>query len=182
MSLTTITAVISGFLGRLRRRPRNAANPVPPAAIGLLLAGLVHLGVSHAAEFKQGEDPFQPAAKTGLDDLLKLEVPTIYGASKQTQRASEAPSAVTVISAEEVKKHGHRTLADVLASVPGFYITSDRNNAFVGVRGFNRGLYPNSRLLLLVDGHRVNNNLYDGGLVGTDFILDLDLIDRVEII
>jgi outer membrane receptor for ferrienterochelin and colicins len=35
---------------------------------------------------------------------------------------------------------------------------------------------------LLVNGHRVNNNLFDGGFIGTEFILDVDLIDKVEII
>jgi iron complex outermembrane receptor protein len=40
----------------------------------------------------------------------------------------------------------------------------------------------NSRILLLVDGHRVNNNLTDGAPIGTDFLLDIDLVDRVEII
>jgi iron complex outermembrane receptor protein len=40
----------------------------------------------------------------------------------------------------------------------------------------------NSRVLLLVDGHRVNNNLTDGALIGNDFILDLDLAERVEIV
>src|SRR5205807_2029835 len=40
----------------------------------------------------------------------------------------------------------------------------------------------NSRILLLVDGHRLNNNLTDGALIGTEFVLDIDLVDRVEII
>src|SRR5947208_11072250 len=39
-----------------------------------------------------------------------------------------------------------------------------------------------SRMLLLVNGHRVNDNLTDGAFIETAFILDIDLIDRVEII
>jgi iron complex outermembrane receptor protein len=40
----------------------------------------------------------------------------------------------------------------------------------------------NSRVLLLIDGHRMNNNLTDSAYIGTDFLLDVDLIDRVEVI
>src|SRR5262249_48210711 len=32
------------------------------------------------------------------------------------------------------------------------------------------------------DGHRMNNNLTDGAAIGTDFLLDVDLIERVEVI
>ena len=52
---------------------------------------------------------------------------------------------------------------------------------FVGVRGVSLGDF-NSRILLLVDGHRVNNNLTDGAFVDTAFLLDMDLVDQVEVI
>lgn len=135
-----------------------------------------------AAEPSSPTNQAVPRAQASLADLSELEVPTVYGASRQTQKITEAPSSVNVVSADEIKKYGYRTLGDLLASLQGFHVTYDRNNAFLGVRGFNRGLYPNSRVLVLVDGHRLNNNLYDGGPVGTEFILDLDLIDRVEVI
>ncbi|HKX29447.1 MAG TPA: TonB-dependent receptor, partial [Blastocatellia bacterium] len=34
----------------------------------------------------------------------------------------------------------------------------------------------------LVDGHRINDNVYDQGLLGTEFPIDVDLIERVEIV
>jgi iron complex outermembrane receptor protein len=86
-----------------------------------------------------------------------------------------------VVTSEEIKRYGYRTLADVLRSVPGFYTSYDRNNEFLGTRGLSLGDF-NSRILLLVDGHRINNNLTDGAYIGTEFILDIDLIERVEII
>lgn len=114
-------------------------------------------------------------------ELLKIPIPKVYGASKMEQDITQAPAAVTVIKADEIKKYGYRTLADLLQSVRGLYVTYDRNYAFLGTRGFNSGL-DNSRVLLLVNGHRLNNNLTDGAAIGTDFILDVDLIDQVEII
>jgi outer membrane receptor for ferrienterochelin and colicins len=116
-----------------------------------------------------------------LEALMNIEIPTVYGASKFEQKTTEAPSSITVISSEEIKRYGYRTLADVLQSVQGFNVSYDRNYAFLGARGVSLGDF-NSRILLLVNGHRVNNNLTDGAYIDTAFILDIDLIDRVEII
>jgi outer membrane receptor for ferrienterochelin and colicins len=116
-----------------------------------------------------------------LEALMEMEVPKVYGASKFEQKPTEAPASITVVSSEEVKRYGHRTLADVLQSVQGFHVSYDRNYSFLGARGVSLGDF-NSRILLLVDGHRVNNNLTDGAYLGTEFLLDVDLIDRVEII
>ena len=112
-----------------------------------------------------------------LEELMQMEV---YSASKFGQKASEAPSAVTVVTAEEIKTQGYRTLADILRSLPGVYVSYDRNYSSVGVRGFGRPGDYNDHLLFLVDGQRINDNIYDTALVGTDFILDVDLIERVE--
>jgi outer membrane receptor for ferrienterochelin and colicins len=116
-----------------------------------------------------------------LEALMNIEIPTVIGASKFEQKATEAPASVTVITSDEIKRYGYRTLADVLQSVQGFYVSYDRNYSFLGSRGMNLGDF-NSRILLLVNGHRLNNNLTDGAAIGTDFILDVDLIDHVEII
>src|SRR5207248_3129476 len=116
-----------------------------------------------------------------LEDLMKLDVPKVYAASKVEQKTTEAPSSITIVTADEVKKYGYRTLADLLQSAQGFNVSYDRNYAFLGARGVSLGDF-NSRVLLLVDGHRVNNNLSDGAAIGTDFILDIDVVDRVEII
>lgn len=114
-----------------------------------------------------------------IEELMEL---TVYAASKFEQRISEAPASVTIVTAEEIAKHGYRTLADILRSVRGLYVTYDRNYWYIGVRGFNRPGDSNSRILVMVDSHRITENLYDGSNPGTDFILDVDLIDRVEVI
>jgi iron complex outermembrane receptor protein len=116
-----------------------------------------------------------------LEALMDIEVPNVYGASKLEQKETEAPASVTIVTADEIKKYGDRTLADVLRSVPGFNVAYDRDYAFLGTRGLSLGDF-NDRVLLLVDGHRVNNNYNDGAAIGTDFILDVDLIDHVEVI
>jgi outer membrane receptor for ferrienterochelin and colicins len=117
--------------------------------------------------------------QASLEELGNIQV---YSASKHLQNASAAPASVTVITADEIQKYGYRTLADILESVRSFYITSDRLYSYVGVRGFGRLGDWNSRILVLIDGHRVNNNVDGNGMLGTEFPVDVDLIERVEII
>jgi outer membrane receptor for ferrienterochelin and colicins len=133
-----------------------------------------------AAELEAGA-PVVDLTDLPLEALMEIEVPTVYGASKFEQKTTAAPSSVTVINSEEIKRYGYRTLADVLQSVQGFHVSYDRSYHFLGTRGINLGDF-NSRILLLVNGHRVNNNLTDGAYIGTEFILDVDLIDHIEII
>jgi outer membrane receptor protein involved in Fe transport len=118
-------------------------------------------------------------AGIGLDTLLDLEV---TGASKLALRASESPSAVTVITADEIRALGHRTLADVLRSVAGVVVSSDRTYSYLGVRGFAMPGDYNTRILVLIDGNRVNDSIYGQGFLGSEFPLDLDLVERVEFI
>jgi outer membrane receptor for ferrienterochelin and colicins len=117
-----------------------------------------------------------------IEELMEIEVATVYGASKYEQKVTEAPSSVTIITSDDIKKYGYRTLADILQSVRGFYTTYDRNYHYIGVRGFSRPGDYNTRVLLLVNGVRINDNIYDQASIGTDFPIDVDLIDHVEII
>ncbi|MHC4150527.1 MAG: TonB-dependent receptor plug domain-containing protein [Planctomycetota bacterium] len=117
-----------------------------------------------------------------LEELMEIEVGTVTTASKYEQKTTEAPSSVTVITAEEVRMHNYKTLADVLRSVKGFYTSYDRSYERVGVRGFNLPGDVSSRTLILVDGVRMNENVQNFGAIGEGFILDVDLIKRIEII
>lgn len=114
-----------------------------------------------------------------IEDLLSVEV---YSASKFTQKTTEAPAAVSIVTAADIKTYGYRSLADILGSVRGLFITGDRNYQYVGVRGFNRPGEYNSRILLLVDGIRVNDANYDTASIGPEFFLDVNLIERVEVV
>jgi iron complex outermembrane receptor protein len=118
--------------------------------------------------------------KMTIEQLLEVEVTST--ASKFEQEVTRAPASVTVVTHEEILLHGYRTLAEILGSVRGLYTTYDRNYTYVGVRGFARPGDYNTRVLLLIDGHRLNEPTYDMAPIGTDFPLDVSLIDRVEII
>ncbi len=162
---------------------RNSLSPILMVRFFLWWLPFFLLFLSPVVASKADDGTNQPKDLTELplEDLMNLEVPKVVTASKFEQKETEAPSSSTVITSEDIKRYGYRTLADILASVQGFYVTYDRNYAFLGTRGVNLGDF-NSRFLLLVNGHRINNDLNDGAYIDTAFILDVDLIDRVEII
>jgi outer membrane receptor protein involved in Fe transport len=112
-----------------------------------------------------------------LEQLLDV---TITGASKYAQKQSEVPAAVSVITRQEIKAFGWRTLDDALGSLPGVHTTYDRQYSYVGMRGFGLPGDYNTRLLVTVNGNRLNDVVYDQAYVGRDFPIDLDLIERIE--
>ena len=126
-----------------------------------------------------GQQPPPDLSEASLEQLGNIQV---YSASKHLQQAGDAPSSVTVITSDEIQQQGYRTLADILRTVRSFYVTYDRNYSSLGVRGFARPGDFNTRVLLLVDGHRLNDNIYDEAMIGTEFPIDIDLIRRIEIL
>ena len=117
-----------------------------------------------------------------LESLLNTEVTTVTGASKYQQELTDSPASISIITADDIRKNGYRTLAEALNSVRGFYSTYHRSYHYIGVRGFSPLGDYNSRILMLVDGHRLNDAVYETAPLGSDFPVDLDLIDRIEVI
>ena len=106
----------------------------------------------------------------------------MFGASERLQPVTEAPASVSFITAEEIARYGYRTLADILRGVRGMYVTNDRNFSLIGTRGFAKPGDYNSRILLLVNGHRVNDNIFGQAEIGAEFGIDPAMFERVEII
>ena len=132
-----------------------------------------------------GETPVPDAAvdlsELSMEQLMQIEVEKVVTASRFSQQVTEAPASMSVITSDDIRKYGYRTLADVLRSVPGLYVSYDRNYSYLGVRGFSRPGDYNSRFLLMIDGHRLNDGIYDTAAIGTEFPLDIDLIDHIEV-
>lgn len=117
-----------------------------------------------------------------IEQLMNTEVTTVTGASKYQQELTDAPASVSIVTSDDIRKGGFRNLAEILNSIRGFYITYIRSFHNIGVRGFSPLGDFNTRVLLLVDGHRLNDGLYEAAPMGSDFPIDIDLIDRIEVI
>jgi outer membrane receptor for ferrienterochelin and colicins len=145
------------------------------ALLALLYAGL-------AAADETASAAFPDLDALSMEELMDLRVDRVYSASRFEQKVTRAPASVTILTAADIRTYGYRTLADILRSVRGVYVTYDRNYSYVGVRGFARPGDYNTRVLLLVDGQRMNDSIYSQAMVGSEETLDVDLIERVEVI
>ncbi len=162
-------------------RHRRARVHLPAAFAIVLLSGLSAPRLTEAQTTSGSDVAAGALKKLSLEELGQVEV-VVFGASQHEQRVSEAPSSVTVITADEIREYGFRTLAEVLNSVSGFDLRNDRNFSTIGIRGFGLPGDFNTRFLVLIDSHRTNDAVGDRALSGLQFLLDVDLIERVEIV
>ncbi len=153
----------------------------------MLLCGLLTL-LNGAGPARAGETGRTAATapvdlgELSLAELLDVRIAKVYSASKHEQRVTQAPASVTIITADEIRKFGYRTLAGVMQGIRGVYVTDDRGYSYLGMRGFSPPGDYNSRTLLLVDGHKLNDDVYNSALIGTEGVIDIDLVERVEVI
>ncbi len=124
-------------------------------------------------------DREQDLTNLSLEELGQVEV---YSASKFNQKATEAPASISIVTASDIQRYGYRTFDEILRNITGFYVTYDRNYAYLGIRGFGPTGDYNSRILLLLNGHRLNENIFSAAGVGTEFPIDLSLIERIEVV
>jgi iron complex outermembrane receptor protein len=147
----------------------------------LLLAAMLALACSAGAQGPPASDP----ASSNLDSLSleQLMQVKVESAALHPQTLQDAPASVTIITAEDIRKYGYRTLGEALASVRGFYLTNDRSFETIGVRGFNLPGDDNSHIMFRVNGHNMADNVFDYMLyVGNEFPIDMNLIKQIEII
>jgi outer membrane receptor protein involved in Fe transport len=162
----------------LTRRPGRAEFRLPLRASARLWRPLL-LCAALAAAYPAQAAAASDLTSLSLENLMQL---TVVGASKYEQKQSEVAAAVSVITRSEIKAYGWRTLAEALASLPGVHTSYDRQYTYLGTRGFGLPGDLTARVLITIDGNRINDPVYDAGVAGREFPLDLGLVERIEFI
>jgi outer membrane cobalamin receptor len=137
------------------------------------------LGLAWTAACASQAAPVDDPTSLSLEQLLEVRV---IGAAKYEQKQSEVAAAVSIITRGEIKAFGWRTLAEALASLPGVHTSDDRQYTYLGTRGFGLPGDLTARVLITINGNRVNDPVYDGGPAGRELPLDLALVERIEFI
>lgn len=116
-------------------------------------------------------------ADLALEDLARLDVATV---SRKTQKLSETPAAVTVLTAEDIRRSGARSIPEALREVPGVSVAQIGANRWaVGVR-MAEGRFSN-KLLVQIDGRSIYNPLFSG-VFWEAIDLPMEDIERIEVV
>jgi iron complex outermembrane receptor protein len=120
-----------------------------------------------AAEFK----------KLSLAELMEIEVVSV---SRRLEKLSESPSAIQVITAEDVRRSGASSLPEALRLADNLTVAQKSANAWaITARGFNTDLA--NKLLVLIDGRTVYTPLFSGVFWDRQDVL-LEDLQRIEVI
>lgn len=152
----TLLLAVHGFAAL----PANClAEPLPPAA-------------------RQDSVPLQ-LKRLSLEEIMQLKVATVTTASKRAETTTAAPGAVVVIDRNDIRLRGYATLKDVLRDLPGMETTEFFHGEY-GAQVAVRGIVGNNKIVVLVNGMRVNPPGGEHFPVRTDF--DVRQAEQIEVI
>jgi iron complex outermembrane receptor protein len=154
------------------RRRWLACVPFWPVACGLYLATAVDAGAADDA-------PPPPATykKLSLEELMDVEVTSV---SRHSERLAEAPSAIQVVTQDEIRRSGATSLPEALRLASNLEVAqADARTWSISARGFGNTLAD--KMLVMIDGRTVYTPLYAGVFWDAQDVFLPDL-DRIEVI
>jgi outer membrane receptor protein involved in Fe transport len=143
----------------------------------VLLTSILLLGVGQAIAAEENTDDQVDLAHMPLEQLLNVEY---VSAAKIANQISDANTAISIVTADDIHAYGYRTVAEIVNSMRGLYTPYDGSLYYLGGRGFGRAGDYVGRILLMIDGYATNDNIYDEAYIGNDGLLDTELIERIE--
>ncbi|HEX6428630.1 MAG TPA: TonB-dependent receptor [Niastella sp.] len=115
--------------------------------------------------------------KLSLKELLDVEVISV---SKHPEKLTEVASAIQVITQQDIRNSGAKTLPEALRLASNLQVAQINSSQWaISARGFNNSLA--NKLLVLIDGRTVYTPLYAGVFWDVQNLV-LDDIDRIEVI
>lgn len=115
-----------------------------------------------------------------LEDLLNIKVTT---ASKKSEKISDIPASIVLITRDEIESSGYQSIEDIFANVTGMYQMNDY--LWFGTDNFGvRGFYTNgtfSNIIILVNGVNQMEEWYNS-FPTTKINVPVEAIDRIEVV
>lgn len=102
----------------------------------------------------------------------------ILSTSRQKESRKRVAELVEISKSREIKRISPQTSADLLATIPGIKV---QKSQFGGGSPVLRGMEAN-RVLLVVDGVRMNNAIYRSGHLQNSITVSPAILDRTEVI
>ncbi len=99
-------------------------------------------------------------------------------ATRWEQATKELPMKISTLTSREAEFQNPQTTADLLAQIPGIYV---QKSQLGGGSPMLRGFAAN-RVLLVIDGVRMNNAIYRSGNLQNVITLDAAVVDKTEVI
>ena len=116
-------------------------------------------------------------ADLSLEQLANIEVTSV---SRRAERLSDAPAAIYVITADDIRRAGVNSLPEALRLAPNLQVARTSASGYaISARGFNNAI--GNKLLVLIDGRAVYTPLFSGVFWDANGIM-LDDVERIEVI
>lgn len=145
-------------------------------AIGIFLGASIAYGQTEADTPETGGDDF---LEMDIEELAELDV-VVTSVSKREEKLSEAPSAIHVVTQEDIRRSGATSIPEALRMVPGLHVARINANIWaISARGFQEQF--GTKLLVLIDGRSVYDPLFSGVYWDVQDVLMED-IERIEVI
>jgi iron complex outermembrane receptor protein len=152
-----------------------------PSALRLMphLLGMVLATCAYAGERDGTRQPAE-FADLSIEELANIDVTSV---SKRPERLQDAPASVFVITADDIRRAGSRSLPEALRLAPNLQVARASNTAYyISSRGMSgTSNSPANKLLVMIDGRSVYSPLFSGVFWDEPDVM-LDDVERIEVI
>ncbi len=120
-------------------------------------------------------------AQIGASDSLEKKVSmdeVVISANKTSESKKVVAQQVTILNQKQIEKANAQTTADLLLNTAGVFVQkSQMGGGSPVLRGFEA-----NKVLIMIDGVRMNNLIYRGGHLQNVITVDPDMLDRLEVL
>jgi iron complex outermembrane recepter protein len=127
----------------------------------------------------------QPPSQSQLSDLKRLSIEElaetdVTGSGRRPEQLDRVAAAVTVITSDDLRRHGALTLPDALRLAEFLHVAQVNGPGYaISARGFN--ISTANKLLVMIDGRTVYSPVYSGVFWDAQDLIIHD-IERIEVV